>query len=223
MRLRSIATAVFATVALVVPSGATASAATPECSIVAPTKIAIDREYREVPLQLTSSCAASGTVYAAWDVMHSTKGWQNVAIFENATTAPLDVYDFDPTGSYTLRPAVAFRANYSSVTQNTATTRVKLGSRLPTTITRPSGRLTFTATARTWSPRVSAWSSRANATVSLRYQAPGTTTWTWVKDGTTSSTGQVTLSVTPKSGKYRLVIGETATAWGATSITVSGL
>ena len=223
MRLRSIATAGFTTVAFIVPSAATASADTPQCSIVVPSKIAIDRVEKYVPVRLSANCAASGAVASSWDLIHSTRGWQNFVMFDGTTNEALDVYDVDPPGTYTVQPDIAFRADGTEVPQNTATTRIKLGTRLPAAISRASGRLTFTATARSWSPRVSAWSPRANATVSLRYQAPGAATWSWVKNGTTSSTGQVRLSVTPQSGQYRLVIGETTTAWGTTSITVSGL
>src|SRR5215213_3305682 len=209
MRLRSAIVAAIAVGAVVAPTGP-ASAATAQCSIVAPTKIVIDREYRAVPLRLSSNCAAAGAVYAEWDFIHSTKGWQNFAVFDGTTTDTLDVYDWDtPVGTYTVRPWEAYTSDFTDLTQNTATTQVKLGSRLAVTATRSSTRLTINGAATVFSPTYSRWYQRANATVALMYLAPGSTTWTWVKNGTTSTTGKVTLTATRKAGQYRLIVKET--------------
>lgn len=221
MRVKPLVVAALAGLACVAPA-VPASAAAAQCSIVAPTKVVIDQPYRGVPLRLSSNCAAAGAVYASWDFVHPREGFSDIAIFDGTTTDTWDLYDWEAPGAYAIRPSAAFRADFSDVTQNTATTTVKLGSRLTATTTRANGQLRFSARATTWSPRTSGWYQRAGAKVSLMYLAPGSSTWTWVKAATTSGSGRVTLSVAPKYGQYRLMVKETATVWAGYSSVVRG-
>jgi hypothetical protein len=198
------------------------AAAAGPCSIVAPTKVVMDQAFTEVPLRLSSNCASSDTEYASWDIVHPSQGPTGIAIFDGNTTDTWDLYDWDGPARYSVRPSSAWDSNSDDVTQNTAYITVKLGSRLTATTTRSNGLLTFSAYARTYSPNLSDWYKRAGAKVSIMYLAPGSSTWTWVKAGTTSSSGRVTLSVKPKYGQYRLLIKETDTVWASYSSIVRG-
>jgi hypothetical protein len=222
MRVKSLVVAALAAAGLVVCSGGAASAATAQCSIVVPSKVTIDQEYRAVPLRLSSNCRAAAVDYASWNFMHATKGWQNIAIFDGATTDTWDLYYWDPVGTYTVRPSSNSTVDFDQVTQNTAKTVVKLGARLTATASRADGKLTLSSTAKTYSPRLSTWAPRPGATVSLMYRASGSSTWTWVKSARSSSSGRVSLSVVPKAGQYRLAIGETPTVWAVSSAAVNG-
>lgn len=221
MRLRSVVAATVAALGVLVVPTSGAAAAGP-CSVVAPAKVALDQPYKEVVLRLGSNCSASGREYASWDILHPTQGGTGIAIFDTNTVDYWDLYDWDGPARYVLRPSSSWDSNSVDLVQNTAYITVKLGSRLSATTSRTSGRLTFSAYARTYSPNMNGWYKRAGAKVSVMYLAPGSSTWTWVKAGTTSSSGRATLSVVPKYGQYRLVIKETDRVWASYSTAVRG-
>ena len=110
------------------------------------------------------------------------------------------------------------------VTQNSPSLTVKYASRISGLgIRRGTEKLTLMAHVTQWSGRVHTWFGRRNTPVALQFKPPGSTTWTYVKAGTTSDTAKVTISVTsPKSGSYRLKVGETDTVWSAYSSAVAG-
>jgi hypothetical protein len=219
MRLRSVVVAAVAALGVVVPTSASAAGA---CSIVAPTKVVMDQSYEAVPLRLASNCSSSGTAYASWYIYHPTEGLTGVAIFDGNSRDTWDLYDGEGPARYQVRASSAHDHNYDDVTQNTAYISVKLGSRLTATTSRTSGRLTFSAYARTYSPNMDGWYKRAGAKVAMFYQAPGSSSWSYVKSATTSSSGRVSLSVAPKYGSYRLMIKETDRVWASYSATVRG-
>jgi hypothetical protein len=221
MRLRSVVVAAVAALGVVVPS--TGAAAAGPCSIVAPTKVVLDQSYLEVPFKLASNCSAAGREYASWNVINPSQGASDILIFDTNTVDYWDIYDWsDGPARYTVRPSSGWDSNFDDLTQNTAYVTVKLGSRLTATTTRANGLLTFSAYARTYSPSLSDWYKRAGASVAMFYQAPGSSTWSYVKSATTSSSGRVTMSVAPKYGSYRLMIKETDRVWASYSSTVRG-
>jgi hypothetical protein len=221
LRLKSVIAIAAATVAgVLVPTGAASAAGA--CSVVAPTKVTLDQSYEAVSFRLSSNCTSAGTEYASWDVYHPSEGWSDTLIFDGTSRDYWDLYDWEGPARYQVRPSMAFDRNYDDVRQNTAYVTVKLGSRLSATTARSNGRLTFSAYARTYSPRYSDWYKRVGAKVSLMYLAPRSSTWTWVKAATTNSTGKVTLSVVPKYGQYRLMVKETSSVWASYSATVRG-
>lgn len=221
MRLRSVLVTAVAAAATVVPVGGSASALG-TCSVVAPTKVVLDRPLVAVPYRLAGDCRVAGAVYASWDVVHPSDGVAGGLTFDGTTTDTWDLYDWRGPARYTVRPWTALDVDSVVLTQNTPTTTVKLGSRLGATTTRSAGRLTFEAYASSYSPTTGGWYRRAGVNVSVMYRASGATTWTWVKATPTSSTGRVTLSVIPKSGSYRLMVKETSTVWAGYSSTVAG-
>ena len=228
MRLRSSAVAVAASVtgvaaalAALVPASGTASAAG-TCSVVAPTKVVLDRPETAVPYRLAGDCTVAGAVYASWDVVHPADGPVGGLTFDGSTSATWELSHWMGPARYAVRPWSALDVDSVLVLQNSAVTTVKLGSRLTATTTRADGRLTFAASAHVWSPTTTGWLARPGVNVSVMHRASGSDTWTWVKAAATSSTGRVTLSVVPTSGSYRLVVKETGTVWAGYSATVSG-
>ena len=221
MRLRSILVTAVAAAATVVPVGQSASALG-TCSIVAPTKVVLDRPLVEVPYRLAGDCAVAGAVYASWDLVHPFDGVAGGVTFQGTTTDTWELHDWRGPGRYTVRPWSAVDVDSVLLTQNTPSTTVKLGSRLTATTTRSAGRLTFDAHASTYSPATGGWYRRSGVNVSVMHRASGATSWTWVKAVPTSSTGRVTLSVVPTSGSYRLMVKETDTVWAGYSSTVTG-
>jgi hypothetical protein len=222
MRFRSVVIAVVTALGVIAP--ATGAAAAGSCSIVAPTKVVLDQPYEEVPLRLAGDCATSDMRSAVWSAVHPTEGPSDFFFFDSGDSADIwGFYEWEAgTARYTVRPEGASDTDYNDLIQNTPYITVKLGSRLSGTVTRSNGRMTFNAYARTYSPNLSDWYKRAYAKVSLMYRAPGSSTWTWVKAGTTNSAGKATLSVVPRSGAYRLMIKETPTVWASYSSAVRG-
>jgi hypothetical protein len=224
MRLRSVVAVVTAAaVALVVPGSGSASAAG-SCSVVAPTKVVLDQPYRGVALRLAGDCAEAGMDWAAWEIVHPSRGLSDIVFFDASTVDYWDVYDWsEGPARYEVRPTGAWSTTPEALAQNAAFVTVKLGSRLSGTVTRASGRLTFDMYARTYSPALSGWYKRAYAKVSLMHRAPGSATWKWVKAATTNSAGKVRLAVVPKHGAYRLMIKETDRVWASYTSAVRGM
>jgi hypothetical protein len=182
----------------------------------------MDSAYEEVVLRLASNCTSADREWAAWEIVHPSTGYAGGAIFDTNTVDYWDLYDSEGPARYAVRPDGAFNSNFDDLTQNTAYITVKLGSRLTATTTRANGLLTFSAYARTYSPNLSGWYKRAGAKVALFHQAPGSSSWSYVKSATTSSSGRVSLSVAPRYGSYRLMIKETDRVWASYSATVRG-
>lgn len=223
MRLKSLVLGALVATGLVVSTGGAASAATAQCSIVAPSKVTIDQPYRGLTTRLAANCQAAGVEYASWQFIHPSQGLQDIAIFDGTTTDPWDVYDWDPTGAWTVRPSSIWAADRDlDVIQNTTTTTVKLGARLTATAKRANGKLTLSTTAKVYSPNANTWVGRSKAKVSLMRKAPGSASWTWVKSATATSTGKVSLTVVPRTGQYRLQVGETPSVWAISSSPVRG-
>ena len=219
MRLRSILITATAVAASIVPVGGSASAVG-TCSVIAPSKVVLDRETVPVSYRLADDCGVAGAVYASWDVVHPVDGVAGGLTFDGTSSDTWTLHDWQGPARYTVRPWSAVDVDTALLTQNTAVTTVKLGSRLSATTTRTSGRLTWSASASVWSPVKGGWYRRSGVAVSVLHLPTGSSTWTWVKAAATSSTGRVTLSVVPKSGKYRLFVKETATTWASYSSVV---
>jgi hypothetical protein len=220
MRLRSILITATAVAATVVPVGGSASAVG-TCSVVAPSKVVLDRATVWVPYRLADDCGLAGAVYASWDVVHPADGVAGGLTFDGTPSATWTLHDWQGPARYSVRPWSAVDVDTALLAQNTAATTVKLGSRLSATTARSTGRLTWSASASVWSPTIGDWYRRPGVAVSVMHLPTGASTWTWVKAATTSSTGRVTLSVVPRPGQYRLMVKETATTWASYSAAVA--
>ena len=227
VRLRTLVvpTAFALAAAVGLPSPASAAA---QCGLIMPTKVVINASEVDTDMTLTSGCFTNEADHAYWDYTHNSTGWGAPMNFESGDLAlGPDWYitwdDFQPMGNYSLTPVECKTAGGVDLTQNSVVTKVKYGSKIAATVTRTSTKLTWAATATQWSGRAPTNVARPGVTVGLFHQTSSSAAWTYVKSGTTSSTGKATLSLTsPKAGNYRLVIAETPTVWAAYSSTVKG-
>ena len=227
MRLRSLVLpavlAFGAAVALPTPAQAAV-----QCGLFVPTKVVINAEIVESDMSLTDGCYNNQADHANWDYRHSGSGFYVDNDFAAADLAESQYWtwkwpDDAPMGRWVSEPRGAEQVDGDPLTQNTAITYVKYGSKLTAALTRTSSELTWAATATQWSGRSHKNVARPGVTVGLFHQTSSTAAWTFVKAVTTSSTGKATVSLSsPKSGNYRLVIAETPTVWAAYSTTVTG-
>lgn len=211
---------------LVAPSSVAAS--TEQCTLVVPSKVVVKAAVTQSTVAFGANCAAHGTDVAGWDLVHGA-GYVDTVVFVAeefaAGSAPTQWFDDDPMGRYVLEGAGAYLADgTTTVTQNSPTTTLKYHSRFTGTTKRSStGALTWSVTAQQWSGRSSAYVGRPKVNVGLFHQAPGSTTWKYVKSATTTSTGKATVSLSaPKSGNYRLKVAETPTVWASYTSAVRG-
>ena len=227
MRLRSLvipaALALAATVAVPAP----ASAAVPGCHLAGPTKVVVDSTSEKTTWGFGPDCmdvTNGGGASATWELRNpsgalvTTIGLEIPTPTEHeyshtfADTAPMGHYTTPPTG---ITP--------SWLTQNQPGLDVKYSARISAPVTRTSTTLTWTATATQWSGRSHAYVPRAGVRVGVFHQPTSASAWTFQKSVYTSSTGTATVTVTaPRTGNYRLVIGETPTVWAAYSTTILG-
>jgi hypothetical protein len=226
MRFRSVVLPAVVAAAAVVVTPAPAGAAV-QCGLIVPTKVVINAETVEMPMTLTSGCYANAADHAYWDYDHSSGAWFAVDFepedLDGTTDWALPWYDDDPMGRWALNPTEAKTGDGTDLTQNSAVTQVKYASKIATTVTRTSTKLTWAATATQWSGRAHKNVARPGVTLGLFHQTSSTAAWTYVKSATTSSTGKATISLSyPKSGNYRLKVAETATVWAAYSSTTKG-
>jgi hypothetical protein len=225
MRFRSVVlpTAVALAAVVAVPSSADAAV---QCGLITPTKVVIDAPYVGAPMKLTTGCYVNDADHASWTLEHET-GWGDTIAFPDVAGG--DAFYLHPfvgdkdMGRFLLKPVEAEKADGTSLTQNSATILVKYASRLAAPVTRTSTGLRWAATASQWDTFWNDFRVRPGVTVGLFHQTSSSAAWTYVKSAKTSSTGKVTISLAaPKSGNYRLVVGETPDTWAAYSRTVKG-
>lgn len=228
MRARSVVLPAVLAVAAAVLAPTSAQANT-TCSLLMPTKVVVDARTVDSDVRLTPGCFTGEADHAWWDLDHAggvgyTVDFESEDLLEGPGSywyIPWE--DSDPMGRWVLTPAGTNPEGQPQVPQNTAVTMVKYKANLATKVTRTGGTLSWAVTATQWSGKAHANVARARASVGLFHQAPGSTTWTYVKSVTTSSTGKATVSLAaPKAGSYRLKVAETPTVWAAYSTTVQG-
>ena len=227
-RLRLLAVPIAVALAAAVGPAAPAGADSNSCSIIVPSKVVVDELDEQIPMSLGADCGASYASEVYWGFQHVP--WQNFSgysyYFELQPPEPPEPWAFEKhwvqwfsddslIGLYQGTGTGATRADGTPLVQNNPTMTIKYGAQLSQTVmTKTRAQLTLAARATSWSGTAHGWYPRAGATVSLWFRAPGATTWRWVKNATTSSTGRVSVSVTrPAYGDYRLGIKETATVW----------
>lgn len=206
-----------------------AAAGTERCTLVLPTKVVVDAPIVQSSLRLGEDCAAGDADSAGWQLRHGRGALLDLDftaydLDRGVTAGTLEWWDDDPMGRYTARPTGARTSGDAALAQNSPATLVKYASRLLTRTSRSSrGSLTWSVTAQQWSGRAHRYVGRPKVRVGLFHRAPGSATWRYVRAGTTTSTGRVTIGLAaPKAGHYRLVVAETPTIWASSSTPVAG-
>jgi hypothetical protein len=215
---RAVATVAALGAALAVSAPAPASAAA-TCSVNAPTRWTISSPFKTTNISLGSDCAA-GT-HAAWEAVASS-GTVDALVYDGTRTEPFDVYDDDPLGRWTWRPADCFSADFSEqCTQNTRTMDVRLGGWSGLTATRSGSKVTLTTSAARYAYSVDKFVPWTNVRGTVQYKSPTSTTWTSLKYVYPASNGRYTFAYTSSSTRdYRVVFPDTTLIWGHTSATL---
>ncbi|MFM5952190.1 MAG: hypothetical protein ACKOOE_06345 [Micrococcales bacterium] len=203
---------------LAVTTAAPASAAG-TCSVNPPSRWTISSPFKTVNISVASDCAP-GT-HAAWDAITS-KGPVDTLVFDGTRTEPFDMYDDDPLGRWTWRPAGCFSADFSQqCAQNTRTMDVRLGGWSGLTATRSGSRVTVTTSAARYAYSVDKFVPWTNVRGTVQYKAPTASTWTGLKYVYPASNGRYTFTYSTTSTRdYRVVFPDTSVVWGHTSATV---
>lgn len=221
--MRRVALAVAALVGASALPTAAPSVAAGSCTITTPSKVTINREYREYPVSFAGACVNKGGV-GSWDLMHPSKGLEQIFLIDGGSSdygsrQTMDVYDWMPLGTYTVRPNGAYDRNFNSLTQNRRTMTVKLGSKNVLTSSRSGSKVALSSKVSTYNTTYDQFRNRGGATVKF-YVKNANGTWSYKGAAKTGSTGVARLTVTSNTKRiYKAVTSAGSTYWGATSAT----
>ncbi len=191
------------------------------CSVVLPSRLAVDAPYERFTARLAGDCAASGSEYASWDVEHPYYGWSSIFIFDpGASSDDWEFYDWEHLGSYVLRPSMAHDADYNDLSQNTVTTSVRLWSRLYLTSARAGTKVTLRSAATRYTPSAEGFRAWAGAPVHLYSRTCGSCKWKYFRMLRTNSLGQASTVVSQRSARYyQARTADVGTTWGRVAST----
>jgi len=218
-RASSALVAIAAVVASVAVTAAPPASAAGTCSVNTPARWTISSPFKSVVVGLASDCEAG--VYASWDA-YSSKGFEDILIFDNTRTQYLDMYDdFATLGRWTWRPSVCYTPDYSDCAQNTRAMDVRLGGWSGLTATRSGSNVTLTTSAARYAYTLDKFVPWTNVRGTVQYKAPTATAWTSLKWVYPGSNGRYTFTYSSASTRdYRVVFPDTSVIWGHTSATV---
>lgn len=202
-----------------------AAAATPaqaarSCGITVPSKVSVVSPYRTITARYSAGCM-NYAESAWWDVMHPTRGLQNMFGFNGSSSESIDWYDREPGGTYTVRADGAYDDNYNEMTQNSPKMAVKLGSRIAPSSSRAGRYVTVKATATRYSPSADGYRGWAGTKVVLRQKTCSSCSWKWVKSGKTDRNGRVSLTTYAGTKRsWQVATVDTSDTWGRASSTL---
>ena len=190
------------------------------CSITVPSKVSITTPYRTITAKFSTGCL-NHAESAWWDVIHPTRGFEDMFHYDGRSTDTLDWYDWSPTGTYTVRPEGAWDHRWNDMNQNSARMTVKRGSRMSASSTRSGRYVTVRGTATRYSPSAERHRAWAGKKVVLRQKSCSSCSWKDVKSATTDRYGRVTLKAYAGTKRsWRLATADNTTTWGRTSATL---
>ncbi|MFJ6132728.1 YggN family protein [Janibacter terrae] len=190
------------------------------CSVTTPTKVSVTSQYRAVTAKFSSGCLQY-TDWGWWSVMHPTQGVTEMVEFDGGSSDTIDWYDWNPVGTYTVRPEGAYDDNFNDVNQNTRTMTVRLGSRTAASSSRSGRYVTVRATATRYSTSAGTYRAWSGAKVSLRQKSCSSCSWKWVRSGTTDRYGRVSLKAYASTTRYwQIATVDTSNTWGKASTTL---
>jgi len=154
---------------------------------------------------------------ALWQVTRRTAGGvvslAFLGIKDGVSRGAWKYKDSLPTGRYGLRP--------TGENQNTTSTVVKFGSRISLASSRTGTRVPLSGVASRYLPAVDGFRAWANRPVAISYKDCLSCPWKFLAMDSTDSAGRWGLTVISGQVRYyRAAVGETATAWGRTSVPV---
>jgi hypothetical protein len=210
------AAAVAVLAALTVPALEAPAADRCAVSISLPSKVTIDRSYKEVKVALKDPCKKSD--WAAFD-LYGPQGADQFFYFDGNTTDYWDVYDFQTLGSFKTRDSFAYDRSYDELPVTEVTTKVKLGTRAAISSKRSGSRVTLSVSASGYNVDADKFVAWSHPSAKLQYKSGST--WKYLKTVKLSG-GKGSYTYTQSSKRtYRLVLEETSRNWSATSSTTT--
>jgi len=188
------------------------------CSIKVPARVKIDRPFQHVRATLRDDCYNNDWSYASWEVVHSYYGPDGIFIFDGNDSANWDVYDWDHTGRYNIEaePGSSWDTEYNDLTQNTATSIVRFGSRTGLSVSRRGSYVTLRAHVTRYRSSAEAFRPWRKATRLQYRSADGA--WHTLKTRTTARNGYVSVRLrAPHARVYRASTTGISTTWGSSS------
>lgn len=187
-------------------------------SIGLPSKVVIDRPYREVKVTLNDPCKRVSSAYSS---LYGKNGLEEAFMFTNGKrTEYWDVYDYwVAPGAYKTRDTWAYDKNYDDVRVKEASTKAKYGSRAGLSSSRNGTKVTLSVDVTSWSPVYETFRPWTASKVVI--QKKSGSTWAYVRTVPMKS-GKGSISVSSKSkATYRAVVSEDWARWGSTSKTTT--
>lgn len=188
-------------------------------SISLPSKVVVDRYYREHKVTLNDPCKR--VAYAGSELFGSKTGWEDSFVFEGSRrTDYWDVYDWAITpGTYKTRDSQAFDKDFEPISVKESSTKVKYGSRADLSTSRSGNKVTFSVDVKAYSPSYETFRPWTASKVVVQKKVGST--WTWFRTVPMKG-GKGTVSATAKSkATYRVVVTEDWARWGSTSKTAT--
>jgi hypothetical protein len=214
-RVTAAAIAVIATTAIA-PGQADAQT-TATCNLTAPYRVVIGQPFKEIRLYASGVCSLGGG-WSAWDLIHPTRGEQDIVIFGNGTNyASWDLYSYHTIGLHTWRPSGAYDSSSNQLSQNTVQSDIRLATAAWITSKRTSDVVTLTGTSLLYSTGSDVYFKRS-AAGAFQFRERGTTTWKALKSVRTNSAGVATMAYRySKLRDYRFVLYTTPISWDQAS------
>jgi hypothetical protein len=219
MRRRLHGLVVAAVTALAVSAPTAPARAVPggTCTIQAPASVSITRPVEHVPVTLLGDCVANHWSYASWDVVHTAYGMDGISIFDGNDSASWDVYDVAHTGRYAIEPSASWDADHGHLSQNTAASTVRYGSRTRITMHRTGAFLTLRARVTRYRSPAQAFRPWRTAT-RFQYRSPDGV-WHTLRAGTTGRKGYTSVRLrAPRARVYRASTAGISTTWGSSTV-----
>lgn len=190
-------------VAMSQPAQAVAS-----CTIQTPARISITSPFRQWNHGITCS-GDYRDYYASWD-LYSSDGLEGILIWDEGTSQPEDLYDWETLGQYKAQPSLCFDVvEYNDCSQNTRYFSIKFGSARQTKAYRSGTKVDIPMKITRYSRSdgaMRAWSGGA-----VKVYANGA----YVKTLTLSTGGTARFTTyTSVVKNYRFVLSDTSTTFG---------
>lgn len=199
-----------------VPFATTAPPAAAEAcyaQVIIPSRIAIDRYYRELRPQLRDTC---GTVESAAFDLYGARGFDHSFVFDGSTTDYWDVYSFNDLGNFKTRDSYAYDADYNDIPVRETTTSIRLDTNASISSERvASNKVRLTVRASYYGRadyKYLPWSAPVGT---IQYLSG--TEWKFLKSVTMKGGSAVYTHTVPRVNTYRFVTGDVPTAFGSAS------
>ncbi|MDQ2852584.1 MAG: hypothetical protein M3Y49_17990 [Actinomycetota bacterium] len=189
------------------------------CSLIVPSAVRVVSSGRAVPVRLTGGCTLHPDVYSGWYV-GSYDDPADYIFFGGVNRTSWQLFAFTPLGTRTWTPDAASDVDDHVYSQNSPQTTVKVGSWAGLWTSRKGSKVTVNTRTVRYSTARDVNIPWTSTTGIIQYRPAGGSAWSNLKQVTTNSAGNASYTYTSSAKRdYRVVYGEAAYVWGATSPT----